>query len=351
MPSQPKGRKSRKVAKGQKARQTRQQREARQARRDRKNRKDYEARGVAASADTSFHRFPDLPLELREMIWENCIPSRLVFHGLKIHDRCDIGLRQSQRRPPIISHVCHEARRVAFRHGSRITIGTWYSGPSRALDHPVPGRSEEKAWFDTRRDTLLLCQTRLKRPSAYYALPMGTPNWLHISNDVVVAVKKSGRLRCIGPYSSLRSIETRSVSDILGSDWLHGADMGYVTKIYYLRLLAPLPAIVESGLFGLFGENRAIAVDLDDADTFRALKKLQSPCHGCRKFHDLAWRFEGQQIDDFDDLKEVAIEEISKNGKAWWLSGRFKLNPAAEQLQEEKPESRLLALVFLVLDE
>lgn len=346
MPSQPKGRKSRKVAKGQKARQTRQQREARQARRDRKNRKDYEARGVAASADTSFHRFPDLPLELREMIWENCIPSRLIFHGLKFHDQLDIGLRQSQRRPPIISHVCHEARRVAFRHGSRITIGTWYSGPSRALDHPVPGRSEEKAWFDTMRDTLLLCQTRLEMPFAYF-LHMGTPYWLHISNDVVVAVKKSGRLGCIGPYPSLSISETQSVSDILGSEWLHGADVGYVTKIYYL--LAPLPAIMESGLFGLFGENRAIAVDLDDTDTFRALKKLQSPCHDCMKFHDLAWRFEGQRIDDFDDLNEIAIEEISKNGKEWWLSGR--LNPGANQLHEEKPESRLLALVFLVLDE
>ncbi|KAG6356485.1 hypothetical protein INS49_015873 [Diaporthe citri] len=91
MPSKRKGRKSRKAAKQQKVHQAHKHREARQARRDRRSRRDTEAASVAL-ADVGFHRFPHLPLELREMVWDECIPSRLVFHGLEPSGGIDTGI-------------------------------------------------------------------------------------------------------------------------------------------------------------------------------------------------------------------------------------------------------------------
>lgn len=337
MPSQRKGRKSRSSAKKKKAYQAYKHREARRARRDRKSRRDFEAMCIA-SANKSFHRFHDLPFELREMVWEECIPSRLVFHNLEPSDHYDMDILRGQRRPPIISQVCHEARKVALRHGSRVTLGKWlinWEGGNRI--RPRRCRSDEKAWFDTRRDTLLMYGGRAD---------LSAP-WLSVSEGALAAIRTSARLGFMRMYQSQIFDESNMVS----CEWPQEANVAYVAKKYYLQ--APLFAVVESGLYGLFGENKIIAVDLDDTATFRALKKVRF-YGGSGEMRESPIFQRGKGYADIDHVPEIDREQIPEHGRARWLFEKF--CSSVRELHElrwfftENPEARLLALVLLCLD-
>lgn len=333
MPSRRKGRKSRKAAKQQKSNQARRHREARQARRDRKSRRDLEV-------DVGFHRFPHLPLELREMVWDECIPSRLVFHGLDFYDLDAfdddaVDIPHNQKRPPIISQVCREARGVALRHGSQITIGTWRRRPWRRR----PGRrrrrygherlgTTEKAWFDTRKDTFLLCDSEFRQSANRSAC------WLDISNDAVAAIRTSDRLACLD--SGRERIHNEYTINMLGSEWLQKADVAYVVEKH--DVVAPLSALVGSGLFGLFGENRAILVDLDDRKTFDKLGTCLTytaiPSGGnspTMSFYDAT------QLPHFFRVEE-------KMSCVSWFHEKF------ERCCKNRPKSRLVALAILCPD-
>jgi len=69
-----------------------------------------------------FHCFPLLPKELQLLIWANSLPRRIV--ELDVPDRgllrtyCDVWSTSIENaKPPRISAVCRESRKVAFRHG------------------------------------------------------------------------------------------------------------------------------------------------------------------------------------------------------------------------------------------
>ncbi|KAI7774079.1 hypothetical protein LA080_009316 [Diaporthe eres] len=328
MPSQRKGRKSRRVAKHQKARQARKHREARQARINRKSLPDFEARRIAL-AKMGFHRFLDLPLELREMVWDEFIPSRLVFHGLRPSDNVALGILHNQRRLPIISQVCREARGFAFRHGSKITLGTWRIRPRRRSRGRKGRRgSIEEAWFDTKRDTLLLYGTQ------FLGFLNQSPYWLDISDDTVAAIRTSNRLACVD--SGLEHIHDESLIHMLGSDWLQKADLAYVVEKH--DVVPPLSGLVGSGLFGLSGETRAILVDLDDRKTFDKLGTFLTytaiPSGGnspTMSFHDAT---------DFPHHFRTE-EEISCVS---WFDEKF------ERCCKNRPKSRLVALAILCPD-
>lgn len=334
MPSQRKGRKSRKSAKQKKAYQARKYREACQARRDHKLRRAFEAVCIA-SANTSFYRFPDLPFELREMVWDQCIPSRLVFHDLDVSDHYDVKILHGQRRPPIISKVCHEARTVALRHGSRITLGTWHiNRESGGRIRPRRSGFHEKTWFDTRRDIILICERRADLSSP----------WLNVSGETLAAIRNSARLGSLRMFPSLL---LRDQSNMVVYKFPHEANVAYVAKKYHLR--APLFAVVKSGLFGLFGENKVIAVDLDDTAKFRALKKIRlhgghGETHESRDLHEKGY-------DDIDLVPEIDRGQMPEHGRARWLFEKFCSGmDEFKQFLTGNPEVRLLALVFLYLD-
>ncbi|QIW97826.1 hypothetical protein AMS68_003344 [Peltaster fructicola] len=78
-----------------------------------------------------FPRFMDLPLELREMIWQACLPFRVrelddnsINIWINKDDEgtngrpCTLWHTSVQNvKPPTITRVCHESRRVAFKAG------------------------------------------------------------------------------------------------------------------------------------------------------------------------------------------------------------------------------------------
>lgn len=127
--------------------------------------------------------------------------------------------------------------------------------------------------------------------------------------------------------------------------------MAYIVEGYYLR--APLSAVVDSGLFGLFGESRAIMVDLDDTETFRRLKKLRN---------GFPFGMFSPSV-DFHDIKqvpEITQDEMPEHGRAWWLFQKFcdKVRGNArkltfsefEQFRKGRPKFRLVALVIFCPD-
>ncbi|KAG9518430.1 hypothetical protein KCU93_g8407, partial [Aureobasidium melanogenum] len=98
-----------------------------------------------------FHPFPRLPLELREEIWRLCIPHRVyemddpierhVYGVLEDEDDnipCWLWkTSKSNVRPPLLTRVCRESRRVAFATGRWVSRldwrgAGWFAGPSEA---------------------------------------------------------------------------------------------------------------------------------------------------------------------------------------------------------------------------
>lgn len=108
------------------------------------------------AAPQTFHRFTDLPAELRIAIWELSLPHRV--HTFPLPSRKFDFLTQSwiqekthgakAEKRPAIAHVCSEARAVALDSGSvkmirlRLRHGTWEK-PSRV-------------WVDSEKDTVVI---------------------------------------------------------------------------------------------------------------------------------------------------------------------------------------------------
>lgn len=108
------------------------------------------------AAPQTFHRFPDLPAELRIAVWELSLPHRVHTFPLPsqkfdfldkswIQERVH-GAKAEKR--PAIAHVCSEARAVALESGSvkmirpRIRRGSWQK-PSRV-------------WVHSKKDTVVI---------------------------------------------------------------------------------------------------------------------------------------------------------------------------------------------------
>ena len=83
----------------------------------------------------TFHPFPRLPTELREEIWRFCLPRRvsemdypvdfMVYGSFDPKDKLPCSLRStsiSNARPPSLTRVCRESRRIAFESGKWVSL-------------------------------------------------------------------------------------------------------------------------------------------------------------------------------------------------------------------------------------
>lgn len=103
-----------------------------------------------------FHRFPELPAELRLAIWELSLPHRVhtfprpskkfdfknhIWRQEQVH-----GAKAEKR--PAIAHVCSEARAVALASGSAKKISF--------CDHINYSNRLSRVWVDSKRDTVVV---------------------------------------------------------------------------------------------------------------------------------------------------------------------------------------------------
>ncbi|OTB01259.1 hypothetical protein M426DRAFT_323649 [Hypoxylon sp. CI-4A] len=112
------------------------------------------------SQERVFHFFPRLPTELRQQIWQHCLPAHRV---LELQRPLDTGTYIFQERkpcklllttcknscPPGISRVCRESRAVAFGRGKVLA-----HDPDRADKHlgAYLDSAVRNPWFDAARD-------------------------------------------------------------------------------------------------------------------------------------------------------------------------------------------------------
>lgn len=109
-----------------------------------------------------FQNFTRLPIELREEIWRLCLPHRVCELDYIIDDilyepqeepyPCELfHTTRMNARPPAITRVCQESRRVAFKTGS--TLNNYHDPPAEAR---WSGLDIEERWLDRSRDSMHL---------------------------------------------------------------------------------------------------------------------------------------------------------------------------------------------------
>lgn len=118
---------------------------------------------------TSFHLFPRLPQEIRDAIWRECLPRRVIeIHFPTEEEALDLPLESDDdgrpidrelsclmrntsminAKPPIISRVCRESRGVAFETGAILEH-------PRDPQEPLLYHRIKKHWVDRARDTVV----------------------------------------------------------------------------------------------------------------------------------------------------------------------------------------------------
>ena len=107
-------------------------------------------------SNDSFHYFTRLPLELRRIIWEHCLPYRIAEEDIPAFLLDGDESRQAclperttylNTRLPVIAFVNSESRQVALEQGR------WEQGQEST--------SLESIWVQPRRDVLHLNWTRM----------------------------------------------------------------------------------------------------------------------------------------------------------------------------------------------
>lgn len=227
----------------------------------------------------TFDYFPRLPQELRDNIWRECLPCRVVeidthnaCYALKVSFDDDDEDCDHQARPPtecfmentsklntaapIISRVCREARRVAFETGGFMV--TPFLTQSSSQDN----LKKSRIWFDKERDVVHFHWTAL----VDYAMG-GRPEPGHLV--LVESHLAAARVGC----SINKSLLSPSGH---GTPWLQ--DRAVLERIGRFAVCFETVCIharegpaVASGLFGLLGEERIILVDALD---YQRLGKL-----------------------------------------------------------------------------
>ncbi|KAL4762038.1 2EXR domain-containing protein, partial [Aspergillus foveolatus] len=117
-----------------------------------------------STPNTTFHLFPKLPIEIRLMIWRECLPNRVMELDHQqdelLWDEDDDPpcmfnwkISRTNNAPPLITLICRESRAVAFESGSRQpSPDPRIAGMKDILDfskYMLP-----RPWLDKKRDAV-----------------------------------------------------------------------------------------------------------------------------------------------------------------------------------------------------
>lgn len=245
-----------------------------------------------------FPRFPDLPPEIRQIIWKLCLPRRVVqqcapgYEEMLLDDYPQLCLARSTTRlnsnPPAVAAVCREAAQVAHDFGRKIP-----GAPDSWLD--------SMAWVQPRRDLVVHWNhpgfTGSDDPPSAEGLflqcdDLQMPPSLMSEYLEVFLAKETAALGYNAPY-------TPSIRIPLAADkiWDCRNPICHIVEIlkyqrfqnrtlfmppFSLSLHIPLQTAFDSDLFGLLGDEPVQAVDIQDlprlrryADLFRAYCDLE----------------------------------------------------------------------------
>ncbi|KAK3937512.1 hypothetical protein QBC46DRAFT_411070 [Diplogelasinospora grovesii] len=276
----------------------------------------------------AFLKFPELPTELRQKIWRLCLPHRIVELEMP-DDEVFMGnpensggclLSPTSRvnsRPPAITRVCHESRMVALEHGGLLVDDDQIKSELRDVS-PFGLSMAPVVWVDRRRNVVHLNWWGIY-DADYNRCMDPVPLWLAAADRSQGASLTAPLFEVDlkdGPYDSL--VRDRTLLVCLRIVSIH----------------APLQPAVESGLFGLLGEERVTLVDAADTERKEQYRAFWEK-HGRRP--DLnPYRF----FDKWCQQNEWAQEKVEGLELMWLLSRWFKVKssvPSAATVWKKQP--------------
>jgi hypothetical protein len=288
--------------------------------------------------DLQFTDFPNLPPELRITIWELCLPQRIIplsilalahdSHGRDGHspdtDDTRPGITTLLRRTLAeprgcrVAEVCREARRVVLsrRWNAVGQLGLpWLDADvgSGSEDSRSVSVSRTGSWFDPRTDTLLVDCDVFGR---YRGLWAELQDKLDLGSRSVVGRRAGVR---VGFGMGLAGGEQKH------REWHAGASANgdYGNAGFGSRIRQQTwPVVVDEtvldltpaeagrvGIFGLFGEERALLVELSGDPRLELLRGL--PTLG--RIVGFEWMVEGalnrwRKLEESDQLRRLGRE-------------------------------------------
>lgn len=295
----------------------------------------------ANMAPQTFHLFPDLPKELRDEIWRLCLPHRVAELDLPprkwVHEPVSPPNGQQRRRPcllgptsmtnsapPLISRVCHESRTLALKTGHlRTEEGRRYQD-ARGIT--------ESFWLDLSRDVLHLHwspfstfgEDTMKDSIAplehllSVAPPTSTGAALSIDVDLLDTIEAPRR------RDIMRLLEQRPRWSICGA----------IVVIH----VADEAAAIDSGLWGVLGEERVVLVDCFDADRLDKFRRFWQE-HGSKRYREAKHFFQGMVRGGVPMIHYVERpEQFLLDLQIRWLHDSFPLGPETPAVRQLKRE-------------
>lgn len=284
----------------------------------------------------NFHPFPRLPLELREEIWRLCLPHRVyeldrpierfVYDVLEEEDdNIPFWLWRTSRsnvRPPLLTRVCRESRRVAFATGKWVSYLRWrrdawsVDGPYEA-DWSTGNVIDEGFWQDPSRDIVHLNWTSL------YDIDFGSRMASHpLTSLAQEAMRLNGSAAFMLGEMTDETGEGEPFDEPI-SQWFDRIplDEGKHEDLAALRLLPEWMVVVrvvvihldqrqaaKSGLFGLLGDEIIQVVDAT-LPIAEQLYVLAEDCEHRAPAVTCAQNFTRMSTDDMDAMvKRVAFK-------------------------------------------
>ncbi|OAQ77754.1 hypothetical protein VFPBJ_08226 [Purpureocillium lilacinum] len=227
----------------------------------------------------TFPQFSALPPELRRLIWRHCLPRRVaevdiprignehmgIFYG---DGSKECLLRETSRRnaaPPTVSRVCRESREVALEAGHFLHYGAF--------------QGMENVWVQPARDVLHLnwerewCIADGDMAGAESALPYffsraAKENMIpSVCADLFLPFDINRDASCSDNFSDedpddARWFDPDSVDEVL---LVENAPKIVLVAVVLMLLHSTETEAIDSGLFGLCGEERIQMIDFDDA--------------------------------------------------------------------------------------
>lgn len=259
---------------------------------------DMEASTNGAAPQT-FHRFADLPPELRIAIWELSLPHRVHTFPRPSNKFDFLNYRWTQEHVhgakieqlPAIAHVCFEARAVALASGSSRKI--LCRGPTKDSDRV------SRVWVDPKRDTAVINLGRLfSRFSVKFHRGLNKDPFFNVvrSRDMHIALDSSWGLCFSMAYEDLaRKVYYKLVGGRKQCDFV----------VLILQLDVTEEEAASTGLFDGLGASDSVLVPIEDTLQMSRLFDAQS------KFNTADWR---DKWKNFTHIRKPAnlVEYISR---------------------------------------
>ncbi|EED13984.1 hypothetical protein TSTA_102140 [Talaromyces stipitatus ATCC 10500] len=249
-------------------------------------------------ANETFHCFPQLPPELRRMIWEHCLPYRVAqvdpcdvfFDGRKPEQQiCDVeSVTIENTRQPVIAFVSTESRQVALEQGC------WLRDENN-------WNVIKSFWFQRRRDVLHLNWTPERGDYWYRFEHDDGSSWVYMflyqAHELKLPTKERSMVADAiyrfnlntlrdsydewddfipkSPITKYREHESFALSEIINhTAYWPGYQLSIDVIMAAISLHITKESAVKSGIFGLLGDAPIQLIDVGDEVRLRKYEAI-----------------------------------------------------------------------------